>query len=176
MRFDVKGYLLKPVIRSEFVELFRKIWNELNHRTNSLFPNRTNADFSVPAKPLSEHGTYISHVRYYIIANCDKRISLDDAAQHVHISPNYFSSLFKRETGQNFIDYVNEVRIRLAMDLLVQSDEKISDISVCAGFSNFSYLRKIFNKISGVTPRMYQALHRAEERIADERLAKEDSC
>lgn len=145
IRLGVKGYLLKPVVQEEFEDLFATIARELL----AFSGNKA-------TKSPSEQNIYVSEAIRYIGEHYTERIRLEDVAEHLHLNPNYFSSLFKRETGTSFIDYVNEIRIRHAMELLLNTDEKIGDISVSVGFFNFSYFNKLFKRITGVTPQVYQ--------------------
>lgn len=68
------------------------------------------------------------------------------------ISPYYFSKLFKQETGENFIEYLTEVRLRNARELLKDSGLSIKVICVESGYSDPNYFSRIFKKYEGVTP------------------------
>ena len=82
-----------------------------------------------------------------------KDISLDSVAQAVSISPYYFSKLFKEETGTNFSDYLTELRINRAKQLLDEDpDRNIKEISIESGYSNPNYFSRIFKKWTGSTP------------------------
>jgi two-component system response regulator YesN len=81
-----------------------------------------------------------------------QEISLDDIARQVEISPFYFSKLFKEEAGENFIDYVNSMRIQNAKDLLRDPSLSIKEISAAVGISDPNYFGKLFKKLAGVTP------------------------
>lgn len=151
IRFGVKGYLLKPIIREEMMELFARIAGELAAEAGG----RQEAAPPQPPVRQLEPNLYIAEAARYIGEHYMERILLEDVAGHLHINPNYFSTLFKRETGHNFIDYVNEIRIRRSMDLLLSGGKKISEVATQVGFSNFSYFNKIFKRLAGVTPQMY---------------------
>ena len=70
----------------------------------------------------------------------------------VDISPYYFSKLFKQETGGNFIEYLTEVRLRNARELLKDSGLSIKEICAESGYSDPNYFSRIFKKYEGVTP------------------------
>lgn len=86
-------------------------------------------------------------------------ITLDHIAQQVDLSPDYFSRLFKEETGQNFIKYVTDVRIDHARELLRSSGMNVSEIACAVGFANVQYFSKIFKKSVGVKPTEYRNLY-----------------
>ena len=96
--------------------------------------------------------TVIQKAKDFIRENFHKDISLDEVSREVDISPYYFSKLFKQETGQNFIEYLTEVRLDCARDLLKGSECSIKEICVRAGYGDPNYFSRIFKKYEGVTP------------------------
>ncbi len=92
----------------------------------------------------------------YILANYQKDLSLEAVAQVVNMNTNYFSSLFKKEIGENFIDFVTRVRIEKAKELLNQIDLKIYDVSRMVGYYSPKHFSKIFREIVGMTPLEYR--------------------
>ncbi|MGF1487247.1 MAG: helix-turn-helix domain-containing protein [Prochloraceae cyanobacterium] len=91
----------------------------------------------------------------YIEANLDLDLSLQDLANLVHISPHYFSSLFKQSTGLTPHKYVIKTRIELAKTLLLQRKTTIADIAKTVGFANQSHLNLHFKRQVGVTPKQF---------------------
>lgn len=83
-------------------------------------------------------------------------LTLVGLADLCHISPNYLFSLFRKETGQSLIDYINERRIRTASERLIYADEPISSIAPQVGILDVNYFTQLFKKIMGVTPAEYQ--------------------
>ncbi|MDD7219338.1 MAG: helix-turn-helix domain-containing protein [Clostridia bacterium] len=94
----------------------------------------------------------IEKAQSYINENFKKDISLDDVSRMANISPYYFSKLFKQETGKNFIEYLTEIRLRHAKDLLQNSGYSIKEICGECGYSDPNYFSRIFKKYEGVTP------------------------
>ena len=90
----------------------------------------------------------VDHVR----KNFDRRLTLEETASNVFLSPAYFSRIFKEETGDNFNLYVNRVRIEAAKKLLLNEKIPLVDISTMVGFEGQSYFSKVFKKMTGVTP------------------------
>lgn len=98
----------------------------------------------------------ISSAKKYIAENFAKNITLDDVSYNVNISPYYLSRLFKEATGQNFIDYLTELRIDKAKELLSQTQYSMKEICSMCGYSDPNYLSKSFKKKVGVTPTEYR--------------------
>jgi two-component system response regulator YesN len=89
-------------------------------------------------------------------------------ADIVHLSKNYFSFLFKKQTGLTFIDYLIELRIREAKRLLVQNEKRIYEVAALSGFKDVKYFGKMFKKGTGLTPLEYRKKHRKTESDFDE--------
>jgi len=98
----------------------------------------------------------ITAAKKYIDENFAGNITLDDVSYNVNISPYYFSRLFKEATGQNFIDYLTELRIDKAKELLSQTQYSMKEICAMCGYSDPNYLSKSFKKKVGVTPTEYR--------------------
>ena len=85
---------------------------------------------------------------------------------NVGLTPTYLSALFKKESGQNFTDYVTTLRITRAKELLCCTKKLISEIAYEVGFRDYRYFSQIFKKQTGMTPRQFQnstnELYRAE--------------
>ncbi|WP_312029462.1 AraC family transcriptional regulator [Paenibacillus sedimenti] len=97
----------------------------------------------------------------YLQNNYMKEISLDSCADYAGTNTVALSKAFKQVTGKNFIDYLTELRIEKAKELLRDTDLKINDIAEKAGYQP-SYFNRIFKKQEGVTPSQYREFHRNE--------------
>jgi YesN/AraC family two-component response regulator len=78
---------------------------------------------------------------------------LQDVADALDIHPVWLSRLFKKETGQNFLDYVTEVRLGEAKRLLQESHLKVYEISEKVGYQDLQYFGKLFKRQYGMTPK-----------------------
>ncbi|WP_282942101.1 helix-turn-helix domain-containing protein [Paenibacillus sp. RC67] len=88
-----------------------------------------------------------------------KDISLDSCADHTGVNAVTLSKLFKQVTGTNFIDYLTELRMEKAKELLRETEQKINDVAVKVGYQH-SYFNRIFKKHVGVTPSHYREMSR----------------
>ncbi|HWR08454.1 response regulator [Sporomusa sp.] len=92
----------------------------------------------------------------YITENFHKSISLDEVAQTVHLSPYYFSRIFKAEQGCNFVDFLTKVRIDKAKKLLQNPELTVVRVASEAGYQDASYFCRVFRQEVGVTPNQYR--------------------
>lgn len=83
--------------------------------------------------------------------------SVQYCAEQLHLSPNYFGDLIKRETGKTAIEYIQLSVINMAKDLLTSSDKSISEIAYYLGFKYPHHLSRMFKKIVGVSPQDFRA-------------------
>ncbi|MBP3953353.1 helix-turn-helix domain-containing protein [Bacillus suaedae] len=89
-------------------------------------------------------------------------ISLESCADEVGTNPYSLSKAFKQIVGMNFIDYLTQVRMDKAKELLLQSDMKINDISESVGYRN-SYFNRIFKKQMGLPPSQFRKVNQIEK-------------
>ncbi|WP_390407405.1 helix-turn-helix domain-containing protein [Lacticaseibacillus jixiensis] len=112
--------------------------------------NRTNNDM----QSLSEKIIHLIHT------NVDKDISLDSIADELHYNPNYLSSVFKKEFGTNFSDYLQAYRIETAKKWLIETDMTIKDIAARLQYNNPQNFIRFFKKHAGCTPVAYRQRNR----------------
>jgi two-component system response regulator YesN len=116
----------------------------------------TEACRNIITKKEKQASDVISKAKDFIEENYRKDISLDDVSRTVDISSYYFSKLFKEETGENFIEYLTNIRIENAKKLLQNRDLSIKNICVDTGYGDPNYFSRIFKKLVGVTPTEYR--------------------
>jgi len=92
----------------------------------------------------------------YISQNYSSSLSLEAVANHVHLNPAYFSTIFKESSGSSFKEYLNMVRIEESKHLLANTDYSIINIAIATGFEDQSYFSKVFKKYTGLTPKQYR--------------------
>ncbi len=102
-------------------------------------------------------GLVLEKAKQYISKNYNlDNLSLEDVASQVNISPCYFSLIFKQELGISFIDFLTNLRINKAKELLTFSNYKTYEISYQVGYNNPTYFSTIFKKHVGFSPTEYR--------------------
>lgn len=102
----------------------------------------------------------VAVAKSYIAAHYQEPIRLEDVSRQVYLNPSYFSTLFKKETSESFVDYLTHFRMEQAKKLLHTSDASIAEIGCLVGISNSQYFSKLFTKIVGLKPSVYRNLYR----------------
>lgn len=83
-------------------------------------------------------------------------VSVEMLCAHLHVSPAYFSTIFKRETGSSFVSYLTDVRMEEAVKLLNTTDDKTYVISSKVGYTEPNYFSYVFKKHFGISPSKYR--------------------
>ena len=97
--------------------------------------------------------------KQYIQQNFMKPISLEDVSSVAGFNATYFSSLFKKETGSNFVEYLTEIRMNRAKDLLKETNMSIAAVCEAVGYNDLKHFTKSFKKATGIKPGEYRKLY-----------------
>jgi len=100
----------------------------------------------------------IKHIITYIDEHFTEKLSLDELAELAGMSPNYFSSFFKKISGVTLWDYISSKRINMAVQLIRRRDTRknMLEIATLCGFNNTTNFNKMFKRITGMTPTEYK--------------------
>ncbi|NHN32148.1 response regulator transcription factor [Paenibacillus agricola] len=101
----------------------------------------------------------VSKAARYMEEHYAEQLPLQQVASQVHLNAAYFSHLFKKETGRSFVDYLVELRMEKAKQLLANTDMKITEVSGRIGYDLPNYFAKLFKQATGLTPKDYRKLH-----------------
>lgn len=88
----------------------------------------------------------------YLYEHYNEQITLNEVAEHAFVSTYYISRMFKREMGKNFVDFLNEIRIEKAKEMLKDVRYKTYEIAEKVGIPDAHYFSRMFKKYVGVTP------------------------
>lgn len=98
----------------------------------------------------------IIRAKEYIEEHYKENLTLEVLAQEIHMNSYYFSSFFKKHSGENFKDYVNKIRMEHALSLLVSTDKKTYEIADEVGFRDARSFSELFQRMYGETPVHYR--------------------
>lgn len=142
---DDKNYIKELLMLTDENKIKKWCFNRLDYTATHFNDMRQN-----------KMSDLIKNAQQYIGEHYYLGVTLDDVAREINVSPNYFSKLFKEETGENFIKYLTSVRIDEAKKLLQQNKYSIKKVSSLIGYSDPNYFSRLFKKEVGVSPTEYQ--------------------
>ena len=99
----------------------------------------------------------IDKAREYVLSHVTQRITLSDVASYAGVSLGYMSKSFKRVMGRSLVDYVNDMKVDRAREMMAASPHmRVGEIAIALGFENIYYFSKVFRRVTGMSPSEYQ--------------------
>lgn len=143
-----EAYLLKPAHPKEVVQTLRRflpvhIHNQVLH---------TRREESDPIRTIKEY------IQRYIA----EELSLERLSEVVHLHPQYVSRLFKQKAGITLTDYISQMRLEKAKELLAGTNLSMAQIGERCGLLDPNYFSRLFRKYEGITPTQYRKRQKAE--------------
>ncbi|MBQ7795850.1 MAG: response regulator [Lachnospiraceae bacterium] len=167
LRFHASNYLLKPVSKEKLNQAIKECREELRaleeramHKkqvlgsTTEVLPNswREKAD-------LNPSEIIVNKVIEELDRDCAQKISLPQLAETYHISEAYLSHVFKKQTGKSLMNYIAQIRIEKASQLIAMSSNgssgKFYVVAQQVGYEDYSYFVRVFKKVMGMSPREF---------------------
>ena len=178
---DVKSLLMRLYVEMDIYVLVRTFAKEIGV-PNDVFVDKYGTIDDIENKMLDSEATFeffadmleqcirwriefhydnsydaIARAMEYIEKNYMREdLSLGNVAGYVNLTPTYFSMLFKKEAGVNFSEFLTNIRIAKAKELLCRTSKLISEIAYEVGFGDYRYFGQVFKKCTGQTPREFQ--------------------
>lgn len=161
--YNVKGYLLKPIMKNDFKEIMNKVTKPREEQQDDLrdkVPLTSEENKKLKSKlkvstPV-EVNEYITFAKKYIYEHYADDISINTISKKLFIHEAYFSKLFNEHVGEGFNSFMNGVRIEKAKSLLKYSDYQLKHIASKVGFSTQSYFNKVFKQLVGMSPSAFR--------------------
>lgn len=138
---------------NNFYAAYRRLTGRLLHNTDRK-KGILLEDIDAPEKSADENS--IDMAIRFVKKNLNKNISRTEVAEHVHLNEEYFSRLFRQQTGATFKDFVLSEKMNEAKTLLAHSRLSIGIIASKIGYDNFSHFSKMFKKMTNLTPQEYR--------------------
>lgn len=98
-------------------------------------------------------------VKKYVEEHFGEPLTLEEVSQVADLSPTYLSTIFKKDTGMTFLEYLSKVRMDMAKKLLKETNDTVADICGKVGYSDVRYFTKSFTKYAGLKPKEYRKLY-----------------
>ena len=137
---------------AQFSALMEILENFSEHR--ELLHPLTSPTYSPSMK--EDSANKINTVIDHIIENKKRHISLDEISDRLCMTPKSFCRFFKKNTGKNFVAYVNEIKIGEACKMLISTDLTVSEICHESGFNNISNFNRSFLELKDMTPKEFR--------------------
>ena len=168
MMFHISNYIVQEAVRkiSHNENINKDIYqnNTKNTIKDEMVEDDDENNVNLKTNDNDQDSSIIKAIEY-IDENIHENITLDKIAFICNLSQCYFSRLFKKETGLNFVAYLNEKKIAKAKQLLKNTDSTINNIAIDLGFDDCGYFIRLFKKLEGITPKKYRDLYKRESSI-----------
>jgi two-component system response regulator YesN len=148
VKYKADAYELKPVKVRHLIDLVA----EMKERIAGEKQNAASA----PSRETPRYTPKITKAVEYINAHFDKSVSTAALSKILGLTPNYFSAVFKRETGISFNAYLNKVRLDSAAYLLEHTGLLVYEIAGQCGFHDYIYFSQAFKKAFNCSPRTFR--------------------
>ncbi len=152
--FGVNGKKVKVELMEAFwyYDSFVELESNLENVISSLLEELRMDKEIQESKPITDAKRYIrEHYR--------EALRLEDVSNEVGFNATYFSTLFKKETGMNYQEYLTELRMAKAKELLSEGDLSPADVAEKIGYSDIKYFSRLFKKATGINPSEYKKLY-----------------
>ncbi len=100
--------------------------------------------------------SHIWPIIHYIHQHAQEALTLTDVAERFRISPSHLSETLKKTTGQSFVPFVHDVRIRHACSLLASTDMSVAEVAYEVGYGSYNTFHRIFAERKGMVPTRYR--------------------
>ena len=161
-------YVLKPVDYEEMDRILQEAAERIKKRyaraqgiessNRSLRNNALPENEEPESAPASDRilSDTIQGAVHYIREHLGTNMSIGEIALAVHLNPQYFMRLFKKETGKSVLEYITDCRLSSARQMLEETNLPITEVALAAGYDNFSYFSKLFRRNEGMSPSEYR--------------------
>ena len=167
--FNKNFYRPQGEFKKKISELINESLNEKGTDEETHFLHKTNLHkillllLKMPndgfyPRPLSDRDKIMQAAASYIKENCYKDLTLREISNTFGFTPQYFSSIFKKAIGLNFIDYLNNMRVAMSLGFLADTNIPINEISEKCGFNDSNYFTIVFKKVTGTSPTKYRKI------------------
>lgn len=169
LRTAAKGILFDKAQSSELLPMIQKLPNLEGHDLYiqlldlltklSSCNYQTLSDASFIDDLPTEYGSRMSKVHGFVSEHCNRKIYLKEVAGLVNMSEQGFSRFFTKMMGRSFFTFLNEYRINIAVRMLLDTDDSVSQIGYACGYESLPFFHKQFNKYRGDSPLAYRKKH-----------------
>lgn len=170
--FNVAYSNFEPKIKGHIPNSMRfdtlKIIESVRKASGSVSENKTNKCialflylyYQLEETAENNENPHIKNIKKYIAKHYKEKITLEQIADAVYLSPQYCCTLFSKYMGQTLFDFILMQKIEEAKGLIITTDYSLTEISELAGFDDYNYFSRIFKKHTGMNARDYKKLNK----------------
>lgn len=147
---------------NKYADIFYKVWLESSGETlkEQVFQLLLAVQDFIKQNRDVKKGASVALIKRDLEQNFSQPITLAETARKYYLNSAYLSRAFKKETGVNFNDYLKQIRMKKALELLMSTDLKLHEIALLVGYDNVNYFLKKFREVYGMTPSRYKEIYR----------------
>lgn len=145
--FEQKPALYEFRVREALTNVFLAIWEQ------------TEVSLATQARPSNRRSEQAKDMMRFFQENLADKITLRHLGEHMHLSIRECQRIFESSIGMTPLQYLSQIRLKKAADLIKNTDRSMTEICYACGFSDASYFAKQFRQRYGTTPRQYRAIH-----------------
>ncbi|WP_217596785.1 response regulator [Cohnella sp. GbtcB17] len=155
LRFGVMDYLLKPAEEDDLAKLLVRVREDLDKRSEHAAPSGQDR-VTLPDDPGNERGV-VRFVKQWVKDHYASPLTLKGIASQLFMNSAYLGSLFKTQTGIGFGEYVLQVRMEKAKEILAGTDLKVYEVASAVGYNDMDWFYEKFKRYTGVNPGDYRS-------------------
>ncbi|MGL5676487.1 MAG: response regulator transcription factor [Cellulosilyticaceae bacterium] len=155
IHLGVLRFLLKPSKLDEIHEAIEAAVKKLNESGVGNIEDKQE-ETSENKNEIDKPQFLVKQAIEYIHSNYSEKLDLQTVADSLYVSTWHLCKVLKKQTGTNFVDLLNTVRIENAKRLLLETNMKIYEIAEQVGYTDTAYFSKMFKKIAAVTPNEFR--------------------
>ncbi|MDM5331568.1 response regulator [Neobacillus sp. CF12] len=153
IKLEAYDYILKESMEeSNIIDLLERLKKKLDQERNTSYQH----EIATKLIEMTTRNEDVLKAQKYVESHLENKISLTEVAAHLHLNSSYFSRMYKKETGEGFVEYVTRMKMEKAVELLDQSIKSVEQIAYELGFESKSYFLKTFKRFYGLSPKSYK--------------------
>ena len=159
LRFQVMDYLLKPIDKRELTILLQRIQAKIAGADSGADPVESKAAPPADASLAESESRVIRVAKQYIDEHFAELVTLKTVAELAGFNSTYFSTRFHAECGQTFLEYLTDVRVAKAKELLRTTNDSVASICQAVGYNDINHFNALFKKNTDLRPSVYRKLY-----------------
>lgn len=156
IKLDCMDYVLKPALPDLLSEVLQKAYNLVVDRSKKKTYESYGKNYLETDNLKNyEKKDYVTDTKDYVRKNIQMQYTVEELAGRVNISPDHLTRLFKKKYGKSVIDYVTELKMNVAREM-IKSSGMLNNVAEEVGYVDYGYFSKSFKKMFGQSPKEYR--------------------